>query len=141
MTYRPTMPHIVKMEVCERQKWLCACGCGAWLLFGKTRHDHRPALMNRPFNEATKTYTPDANDPKFIDALTDRCHDVRTFGKGGEKRITTRDSDIGEKARETSIAGNFAAFQAFMAKKEPGQPRPKKNTFGRRPMPAKASPP
>ena len=136
---RPAIPHAVKMAVCTRQAFKCACGCGNPLLFGMTQFDHRPALMNREYNLDTHTFTPDANDPLFIEAVTMTCHALRTFGPGGEKRITTRGSDIGEKARERAMSEKHRAHRDLMAAKECGQPRKLKNTFGRRP--AKVSPP
>lgn len=129
------MPHSVKMAVGDRQKWHCACGCGGWLLFGQTEFDHKPALMNRTFDPVTNTYTPDANDSAFIEALTTGCHAQKTFGPGGTSRITTRGSDIGEKARERAVSATHQAHRDVMASKQCGQPRTRKNTFGRRKKP------
>jgi hypothetical protein len=130
MIHRPHMPHATKFEACQQQGWRCACGCGAWLLWGLTQHDHRPPLMNRDFDPVTEKFTPDANDVKFIDALTTDCHKVKTFGPGGEKRITTRGGDIGEKAHEKSTANKHTEHLKAMASKQCGQPRVRKNTFG-----------
>jgi hypothetical protein len=126
------MPHAIKMAVGTRQEWHCACGCKGWLLFGQTEFDHNPALMNRAFDPVTNTYTPDANDPAFIQAFTTGCHALKTFGPGGERRITTRGSDIGEAARTTSIASKHQAHLQAMAAKQCGQPRQPKSSFARR---------
>ena len=135
MTYRPHMPHSVKESVCNRQGFKCACGCGAPLLWGRTEFDHNPALMNRAFDPVAKTYTPDANAPVFIQAFTTDCHAQKTFGPGGTSRITTRGSDIGEKARERAVSATHQAHRDVMASKQCGQPRTRKNTFGRRKKP------
>lgn len=55
--------------------------------------DHRPAVINRPVNEDGTDYVPAQLDPEFIYPRCISCHDKRTNGPGGEKRITTAGSD------------------------------------------------
>jgi hypothetical protein len=53
--------------------------------------DHDPALGLRLFDEETKTYTPGANDPRFITVRSrDGDHRVKTSGNGA----TSAGSDI-----------------------------------------------
>ena len=52
----------------------------------KPHLDHRPPLALRKFNKRTQRYTPDANDPRYlqwIEGATD--HHELTHGRGGEK--------------------------------------------------------
>jgi hypothetical protein len=57
MTYRPNMSTSTKLAACLHLMGL-ADETIQW--------DHDPPLCDRPFDEATKTYTPDANDPRYI---------------------------------------------------------------------------
>lgn len=52
----------------------------------KPHLDHRPPLALRKFNKRAQRYTPDANDPRYlqwIEGATD--HHELTHGRGGEK--------------------------------------------------------
>jgi hypothetical protein len=110
---RPAMPKRVKAAVFDRQKGKCAdtrvkIGLG----FQPCEYDHRPALCARRFDTEARDgkgdTIPASNDSDFIDALTVSAHKARTFGPGGEKRITTRGSDIGEKARIKRLVAKHA---------------------------------
>lgn len=57
--------------------------------------DHRPAIVNRIVNAEGTDYIPPQLDPEYIYPRCDNCHDKRTAGPGGEKRITVAGSDIG----------------------------------------------
>ena len=82
--HRPYMTVSVKRVVWSRQNGVCGCGCGEPLSDRPkaTHYDHHPALGLRRYNPATKTYTPGANDPRFIQALLEACHHKKTFGSG-----------------------------------------------------------
>ena len=89
--YRPHMPDGVKLAAALLQGIV---GDDGTVLHAKEgQWDHDPALELREFNAATKKYTPDANDPKFIRYRATAAHDKKTHGPGGEKRITTKGGD------------------------------------------------
>jgi hypothetical protein len=69
--------------------------------------DHNPALELRGWDEERRDTDPPANDPEHIELMmireAKRCsacgrevksHREKTFGRGGEKTITTKGSDI-----------------------------------------------
>lgn len=89
---RPHMPDSVKLEAALLQGIACSC-CGELAFKGQGEWHHDPALELRAYNPATKKYTPEANDPKFIRYLLKDHHAKQTHGPGGEKRITTKGSD------------------------------------------------
>ena len=86
--------------------------------------DHFPALERRDLDEAGN-YTPPANDPRFMQWLAPSAHKVKTFGRGGEKRITTAGSDIGEITKERHLTEDHEAFRERLLRKVPGEPREK----------------
>ncbi len=97
MTDRPkrkSIPDRVKLQVVLQQDGRCpACGERLGAL-DTLNFDHRPAIINRPVNEDGTDYVPPQLDPEHIEAIhTKPCHDIRTNGPGGEKRITTAGSD------------------------------------------------
>ena len=86
MAKRKPIPDRIKLAVALRRFGLSVAD---------VNFDHNPALGLRPYNHATGDTIPPANDPNFIDMLlTETEHKPKTFGPGGEKRITTAGSDI-----------------------------------------------
>ena len=123
--YRPAIPWAVKLQVVLNQGALCGCGCGAPLdLVSNTDFDHDPALIFRPYDPATRIYTPDANDPESLKAKLRDCHKRKTFGPGGEKRITTRGSDIGELYKGRRVTKDHELFRRRMLAKTTGETDP-----------------
>ena|SRR3990167_650001 len=55
---------------------------------------------------------PDPNDPRYLQWLAPADHKRRTFGPGGEKRITTAGSDIGNIAKSKRLAKKRVEFRA-----------------------------
>ena len=127
------MPKAVKLESRRLSGEMCGCGCGQPLppfeAKGATEYDHRPSLMNRRWNARKRDWEPAANDPRYIRPLLPKCHKAATFGPGGEKRITTRGGDIGEKAHERSMRDKHQTFVNIMEKKKPGRKRTPKGSI------------
>ena len=88
--------------------------------------DHNPALALRPINELTGDTIPPANDPAFIDMLLTEEHKLKTFGRGGEKRITTADGDIGKIAKMRRVSKSQEEFRRTVLAKQTGEPAPDK---------------
>lgn len=72
---------------------LCGCGCGMAIAPGELEREHDPALELRAYDEATRTYDPPANDPRYIKLWRQECHQKKTHGPGAERRVTTKGSD------------------------------------------------
>jgi hypothetical protein len=53
--------------------------------FRRPQLDHVPALARRHRNKRTGRYTPDANDPEFLQWIDAADHLEKTAGRGGEK--------------------------------------------------------
>ncbi|MGR4927353.1 hypothetical protein ACIPUD_11155 [Bradyrhizobium sp. CAR08] len=122
---RPSIPCKVKLQVLinqEGRSTVCKTKLGR---IEDTHFDHRPPLEARKFDTAMWDTVPPANDPGHIEAITVEQHDRRTNGPGGTKRITTRGSDSGERARTRNIRRTFDDHQGAMAAKAKGKPRPK----------------
>jgi len=111
------MPTRVKLDVVIRQCGVCKQTGEKLGTLENTRFDHRPALWERQFDTETNDTVPPANDPAFIEALTKAGHDVRTFGPGGEKRVTTLNSDSGRRAKDRRVVKREAAHSEAMAMK------------------------
>ena len=129
---RPPTSMKAKRESYALAKGVCGCGCGQPLPpFGTPYgiiYDHRPPLANRP-RSRNGTYTPAANDPAYLRPLLPACDKRITFGPGGEKRITTRGSDIGEMARTKTMRDKHNAHTEAMRDKKPGKKRKPKGTI------------
>lgn len=99
--------------------------------------DHDPALALRPVNPATGDTIPPANDPEHIRMLLITEHRRKTFGPGGEKRITTAGSDVGNIAKVRRLSKKQEEMRRRMLAKESGtEPKAKRKwatrPFGRR---------
>lgn len=93
--------------------------------------DHRPALINRDVNAAGTDYVPAQLDPEFIEPMHIDCHKVRTFGPGGEKRITTAGGDIHTRDKvDRLVEGREEFCRALLAKS-----KPKKSSTGQQRTP------
>lgn len=122
---RPAIPCKVKLQVLLNQLGRSTVDREKLGRIEGTHFDHRPALEARKFDTAAWDTVPAANDPAHIEAITVEQHDRRTNGPGGTKRITTRGSDSGERARTRNIRRTFDDHQGAMAAKAKGKPRPK----------------
>ncbi|WP_449411041.1 hypothetical protein [Methylobacterium komagatae] len=107
MTDRPkrkAIPDAVKLRAVLRVEGRCQqCGERLGDLSG-LQFDHRPALVNRPVSDDGSDYVPAQLDPEYIEPLHLKCHDTRTNGPGGEKRITTAGSDKHVAAKTKRLA-------------------------------------
>ncbi|GGH14506.1 hypothetical protein GCM10007036_13870 [Alsobacter metallidurans] len=121
---RKGIPDKVKLLAVLRQNGKCAhCGDKLGELAG-LNFDHRPALAARLWIAENCDFDPPQLDPAFIEAVHRDCHDIRTYGPGGEKRIHTRGSDQGERARVRGISEAYAAFQRRLLAKTAGDEEP-----------------
>ncbi len=100
--------------------------------------DHAPALALRPWDEATQDTVPPASDPRFLIWRPRAEHKVKTFGPGGEKRITSAGGDIHAIAHTKRTAKKEEAFRQRMLAKADGEPPPetkkRKYHWASRPM-------
>lgn len=126
---RPYIPMSVRVEVAERDLSLYEKEKGVWWLFyfnavhskmplGKrlahllermpkgAELDHCPALVLRKFSERTGKYTPDANDPLYLEYRAPDEHQQKTTGRrpGARNTITTKGSDVGLKTKFAKLA-------------------------------------
>ncbi|TAI67617.1 hypothetical protein [Bradyrhizobium sp. Leo170] len=122
---RPPIPCKVKLQVLLNQEGRSTINNEKLGRIEHTNFDHRPALEARKFDTAAWDTIPPANDPNFIEAITVNQHDRRSNGPGGTRRITTRGSDTGERARTRKIQRSHTEHQAAMEAKAKGRPRPK----------------
>lgn len=120
---RKAIPVAVKLESVLRLDGKCPhCSERLGDLKG-LNFDHRPALINRSVNEAGTDYVPPQLDPEFIEPMHIDCHKQRTFGPGGEKRITTAGSDIGIRDKVDRLSEGADEFRRMlMAKGKPSKP-------------------
>lgn len=86
--------------------------------------DHFPAITLRTFDEATGQLVPAVNDPHFIRPMLKPAHDIKTFGPGGEKRITSAGGDIHASAHTKRLERQQADFRARMLAKDRGEAPP-----------------
>lgn len=107
------------------------------LSIGEVQFDHNPALALRPINKLTGDTIPPANDPEHIDMLLLGEHKAKTFGPGGEKRITTAGSDIGNIAKVRRLTKAQEESRRRMLAKAEGQEPERKTKWPKRSFPKK----
>lgn len=79
--------------------------------FEKPQLDHDPALILRKFNPRSGLYTPRANDPEFLiyresaPGKNDHLHKTTGRKPDAEKTVTTKGSDIWQKAKFDRLEG------------------------------------
>jgi hypothetical protein len=123
MTHRPHMPLSVKLQAAILQLGLDPA---------RVDFDHNPALGLREFDEATKTYTPDANDPKFITVLErGEDHRIKTSGTPA----TSAGSDIHRIAKSKRLAKARAIHDEVVAAKVTGERIQTRDKPGKRQWP------
>lgn len=110
------------------------------LVIEQVQFDHAPALALRPINPVTGDTIPPANDPEHIQMLLIVEHKAKTFGPGGEKRITTAGSDIGNIAKTRRVTKDQEDFQRRMLAKEAGEKPERKSKWPKRSFPKKQKP-
>lgn len=147
---RPSIPCKVRLQVLLNQdgrSTICKERLGR---IEDTHFDHRPPLSERKFDTEAWDTIPPANDPAHIEAITVDQHDKRTNGPGGERRITTRGSDAGNRAKDRAIIAREAEHAEAMkaktsghkglAPKKPGRRLQSRSSFPRgRKFPSRAS--
>lgn len=95
--------------------------------------DHDPALVLRQRTEDGR-YIPDANDPAHLKWRSPDAHSRKTFGPGGEKRITTAGSDIGLAKKIRHVVEDEESFRRRLLAKGNGEPK-RRSTWPSRPFP------
>ena len=108
------------------------------LTIEQVEFDHDPALALRRVNRETGDTIPPANDPEHITMLLVTEHKAKTFGKGGEKRVTTAGSDIGKIAKLARLEKQAEENRRRMLAKEPGSPPDRMSRWPKRKIPSKA---
>lgn len=105
--------------------------------------DHDPPLALRLVDPETGLLVPDANDPHHIRPLRREDHRRKTFGPGGEKRITTAGSDAHAIAKVRRLAPVQADFDRRLLAKSTGEAAPaetkRKRKIPSRPFPKRKS--
>jgi hypothetical protein len=103
--YRPAIPDRVKLIVVLRQEGKCGCGCGLKLgTLENTEFDHCPPLALREYDEATRTYTPAANDPDKIVARIKEQHRAKTHHPRGPHTTIGSDQHLIHKAEPAQVS-------------------------------------
>ncbi|THK34010.1 hypothetical protein EHS39_32900 [Ensifer sp. MPMI2T] len=104
------------------------------LTIEQVQFDHNPALALRPIDPATGDTIPPANDPEYIELLLIAEHKEKTFGKGGEKRVTTAGSDIGNIAKVRRLTEAQEEARRRMLAKDAGEKPVRKSRWPKRPF-------
>lgn len=122
---RPSLPTNVKLQVLLNQDGRCKATGARLGTVENTQFDHRPTLWDRKFDTVAWDTIPPANDPEFIDAIARKAHDVRTNGRGGEKRISSYGSDAHARAKVRHLEDQQAETRRRLLAKERGEPKPR----------------
>jgi hypothetical protein len=92
------------LQVVLRQDGLCGCGCGQRLgTLENTEFDHCPPLALREYDETTRKYVPDANDPEKIVARIKQQHRDKTNHPRGPHTVIGSDRHLIDKTKPDVI--------------------------------------
>jgi hypothetical protein len=101
--------------------------------------DHSPALVLRDWDAEAQDTVPAASDPRFLIWRPKAEHARKTFGPGGERRITSAGGDIHAAAHVRRLGRKEADFRARLLAKATGTEAPapsrRKSTIPSRPFP------
>lgn len=122
--HRLHIPLGVKLHAC-----LILLGFTDEEISGGIQWDHEPALALRFVNPETGEMEPHPNDPRFLRPLANQDHRFKTNGRRGEKRVTSAGSDLHKAAKMRRLSAEQTEMQRRLLEKQPGAPRPKKNTI------------
>lgn len=123
--YRPAIPDRVKLLVVLRQDGLCGCECLERLgTLANTEFDHCPPLALREYEEPTRTYTPDANDPDKIVARVKVHHRDKTNHPRGPHTSVGSDRHLIDKTRH----GRDTKFVVHKTAPQPPAPTAQQHT-------------
>lgn len=104
------------------------------LTIEEVEFDHNPALALRDLDPKTGDTIPPANDPAHIHMLLITEHRKKTFGPGGEKRITTAGSDVHAIAKVRRLTKAQEEARQRMLAKAPGEKPERKSKWPSRPF-------
>lgn len=97
--------------------------------------DHDPALGTRAVNADGTDWDPPQHDVRYLVWRPEPGHKTKTFGPGGEKRITTAGGDIHRIAKLRRLTSEQEEHRRRMLAKEPGAERPRSARWPSRPFP------
>lgn len=101
--------------------------------------DHTPALVLRDWDDEAQDTVPPASDPRYLIWRPKAEHAAKTFGSGGEKRITSAGGDIHAAAHVRRIGRRETEFRAALLRKSTGEEAPapvrRKSNIPSRPFP------
>lgn len=101
--------------------------------------DHSPALVLRDWDDEAQDTVPPASDPRFLIWRPKAEHAAKTFGPGGEKRITSAGGDIHAAAHVRRLGRRETEFRANLLRKTTGEEPPastrRKSRIPSRPFP------
>lgn len=83
--------------------------------------DHDPALALRDWDAEANDTVPPANDPRYLVWRPVEDHRAKTFGPGGEKRVTTAGGDIHAIAKAKRLARGASDFDRRLLAKATGE--------------------
>ncbi|MCO5730147.1 hypothetical protein [Rhizobium sp. SSA_523] len=132
MTAAPDRPARPKRKAIPDRVKLIAALRRIGLTITEVQFDHNPALELRPVNPHTGDTIPPANDPDHIDMLLLVEHKEKTFGRGGEKRATTADSDIGRIAKVRRLTKKQEEMRQRMLARSQGEKPANKSRWPKR---------
>ena len=116
--YRKAIPVAIARAVFARHVLLY----GALDMTKRYEIDHDPALTNRPYDTDAGDFIPPQHSLAHLVLREEADHDEKTFGRkaGAAKTVTTRGSDVGERARTRDIRKSEAAHREAIAAKGAG---------------------
>lgn len=93
------------------------------------RLDHHPALELRLADEVAGLYDPDQHDERYLQWISTKTHDVKTFGTH-----VPLSGDLSKIAKLKRVERNEAEFRARVLAKEPGTSSRPKSKWPKRRM-------
>lgn len=123
--YRKAIPVAVRLQALLN--WIAKHGAAAFISpdgvacnAADIQFDHDAALTNRPYDTVAQDFIPPQNDPNHIFPVRKFKHLEKTTGRKADAAVTvtTRGSDVGERARTSDIRASQAIHKARIALKD-----------------------
>jgi hypothetical protein len=115
--YRKAIPCAIKIQVLldqVRDGLIDRYTCPSWKADG-LQFDHRPPLCERDYDTKDGDFIPRQNDPDYIAVESIATHLEKTTGRkaGATRTVTTRGSDIGNRARDRGLRASQLRVDAL----------------------------
>lgn len=127
---RPTLTPKQKLTIMARY-----CRCPGLPEMGVSCGSPLPSMTDCDFDHVHARALGGSDELDNYRPLCRECHKIKTFGRGGEKRVSTADGDVGKIAKVRRLTKAQEENRRRMLAKDSGEEPARKSQWQSRPFP------